>query len=645
VTTFKAPSLLQAGQGIFLGNGLTPDNVGAPPAPAPPLWGDYSATVVDPSNSNNFWTFQQISDEPNSRITNNWAVQATEIIVPPVVTAPSSAAVTVNGNITFSGGNGNAISLADAVAAANNASDSFTLTVSNGTLSLGSTNGLTITSGSNNSASMTVSGTLASLNADLSGLAYRPNSNYTGTDTITLSDTDPTNGAIGTATITVTVSAPPPVASAGPNQTVNQGATVNLNGSVTYTSIPGQTLSSVWQVANGPGTVTFANSASPQTTATFSAPGTYYLRLVATYDGMTDQSYVTITVDSLSAPSTVKLQQGTNNYSGMVDTYLTDAKSDDANNYVTSTTLSAAGPQKNEEDALLLWNLTSYAGTIQSASITVYVTTGSTATYNLYALARTWSPSQVTFDQPSSGVYWQSAGANGSADYNSTILGTLTATGTGFATITLNAAGIAKLQAWIANPSTNYGFIIKDPVSSDKAIITFASSKYATVSDRPTLTLNFGATTVPPTTPPVTNPVTSATAAVNGTSGVPNTGYMEAVGVDLATLYFQYVQAQQNGTTFTPNPTQAGVNAGDISGTSVDVVVTVEPTLVAQVDAALAALGMTSITVTGNTISGYIPISQLAALAMTHGVVSAAAAPVTNDAAFASMANDPNYDT
>jgi hypothetical protein len=413
---------------------------------------------------------------------------------------------------------------------------------------------------------------------------------------------------------------------------------------VTYTSIPGQALSTAWQLAGGPGTVTFANSASPQTTATFSAPGTYYLRLAASYAGSSDESYVTITVDSVVQPPPVTLQQGTNNYSGMVDTYLTDAKADDANNYVTSTTLSAAGPEKNEEDALLLWNLTSISGTIQSASITVYVTSGSTATYNLYALARSWNPSQVTFDQPSSGVYWQSAGANGSADYNSTVLGTLTSTGTGFATITLNAAGIAKLQAWIANPSTNYGFIIKDPVATDKAVITFASSKYTTIIDRPTLTINFSATVVPPPPTPVTNPVASATAAVNGTSGTPNTGYMEAVGVNLATLYFQYVQAQQNGTTFTPNPTQAGVNAGDISGTSVDVVVTVEPTLVAKVDSVLSALGMQSITVSGDTISGYIPISQLAALAMTHGVVSATAAPVTNDAAFASMASDPNYD-
>ena len=199
-------------------------------------------------------------------------------------------------------------------------------------------------------------------------------------------------------------------------------------------------------MAGGAGTVTFANSASPQTTATFGAPGTYYLRLVATYAGSSDASYVTITVDSFVQPPPVTLQQGTNNYSGMTDTYISTAKNDDSANYSGSTTLSAAGPQKSEQDSLLLWNLTSVAGTIQSASITVYVTSGSTATYNLYALARSWNPSQVTFDQPASGQGWQIDGANGSADYNSTVLGTLSSAGTGFATITLNAAGIAQFN-------------------------------------------------------------------------------------------------------------------------------------------------------------------------------------------------------
>ena len=101
---------------------------------------------------------------------------------------------------------------------------------------------------------------------------------------------------------------------------------------------------------------------------------------------------------------------------------------------------------------------------------------------------------------------------------------------------------------------------------------------------------------------------------------------MESVGINLATLYFQYVQWQQSGSNspFSPNLTQAGISAADISGTSVEVVVTTEPTLTSQVQTALTGLGMQSVTASGDVITGLIPISQLANLAMLHGVVSAA---------------------
>ena len=334
--------------------------------------------------------------------------------------------------------------------------------------------------------------------------------------------------------------------------------------------------------------------------------------LSASDGSLTGATSGSITINALQQSVTFNLQQGLNGYTGMTDTYLTDAKSDDTVNYVTSTTLSAAGPQKNEQDALLLWNLSSVSGTIQSASITVYVTTGSTATYNLYALNRSWNPSQVTFDQPANGQFWQSAGANGSADYNSTVLGTLQSTGTGFATITLNAAGIAQLQSWISNPSSNYGFIVKDPVSSDKAVITFASSKYATIVDRPLLTI-IAQSSVPPagqsstpgislasgttsavnapsagqgsassnaaatgspsnvsrtlstgltvnasmgllsdttaSNPPTTNPAPSASVAVNGNGALPNTGLIAGVGGNQATVSkLVFLQTPTTGT-------------------------------------------------------------------------------------------------
>jgi len=56
-------------------------------------------------------------------------------------------------------------------------------------------------------------------------------------------------------------------------------ATVNLN--ATATDADGNALTTVWSVADGPGSVTFGNTALVNTTATFSTTGTYTLRLTA----------------------------------------------------------------------------------------------------------------------------------------------------------------------------------------------------------------------------------------------------------------------------------------------------------------------------------------------------------------------------
>lgn len=71
-----------------------------------------------------------------------------------------------------------------------------------------------------------------------------------------------------------------PVVSAGPDRTVDHPASASLSGSASDDGLPaGSTLTLAWSKVSGPGTVTFANSAGAITTATFSAPGTYTLRL------------------------------------------------------------------------------------------------------------------------------------------------------------------------------------------------------------------------------------------------------------------------------------------------------------------------------------------------------------------------------
>ena len=55
---------------------------------------------------------------------------------------------------------------------------------------------------------------------------------------------------------------------------------------------------STWSFVSGPGTVTFTDAASPTTTALFSDPGTYVLKLEATDGFFTGSDTATITVDS-----------------------------------------------------------------------------------------------------------------------------------------------------------------------------------------------------------------------------------------------------------------------------------------------------------------------------------------------------------
>ena len=114
---------------------------------------------------------------------------------------PGAQNTAINAPITFSGANAITVSDVDA----NGGVEQITLSVSNGTLSLGSTVGLTSVVG-NGSGNVAFSGTLADLNNALDGLTYTPNLNYSGTDTLSVDSDDLGNtGSPGPQTSTSTV--------------------------------------------------------------------------------------------------------------------------------------------------------------------------------------------------------------------------------------------------------------------------------------------------------------------------------------------------------------------------------------------------------------------------------------------------------
>ena len=110
----------------------------------------------------------------------------------PINSVPGTQSVNEEASLTFSTGNGNAITISDVDIGSGD--ETVTLTVTGGTLALGSTAGLT--SFTNNAASITLTGTVANINAALNGLTYTGNLNFNGADSLVVSTSD--NGNTGT---------------------------------------------------------------------------------------------------------------------------------------------------------------------------------------------------------------------------------------------------------------------------------------------------------------------------------------------------------------------------------------------------------------------------------------------------------------
>jgi RHS repeat-associated protein len=118
---------------------------------------------------------------------------------------------------------------------------------------------------------------------------YTPKNNFGGDDSFTYTISDG-KGGFATATVTVTVNSPP-IVDAGPNQIITLPSTATLAGSAKDDGIPNPpgALTLTWSVVSGPAAVVFSDASAANSTATFSHPGTYVLRLKAD-DGMLNRS-------------------------------------------------------------------------------------------------------------------------------------------------------------------------------------------------------------------------------------------------------------------------------------------------------------------------------------------------------------------
>jgi hypothetical protein len=198
-------------------------------------------------------------------------------------------------------------------------------------------------------------------------------------------------------------------------------------------------------------------------------------------------------VQAVSSPTTAAFRDGVNGYAGTRDTYISENAP--TTNYGAATALYTDGddPAGSGRDlsALLKWNISSIpsGSTINSVTLTVRVTNGSANTYSLYALTRDWAESAATWQNATSTTSWEVAGAKGASDRNSTALGSLQASAAGTYSITLNSAGVARVQQWLDNPASNFGVIIASSGNADGVDLT--SSEGATLADRPQLSVTY----------------------------------------------------------------------------------------------------------------------------------------------------------
>ena len=216
--------------------------------------------------------------------------------------------------------------------------------------------------------------------------------------------------------------------------------------------------------------------------------------MLAVSCGDYDPEHIDELEQRVGVPVTVEFQDGvlpTSSYAGTTDASIKQANA--ATNFGVATLLQADGDDGGgvDKSGLLRWSLSGIpAGSIvQSASITLRTLDGTTHTYNVHQLLRSWTESQVTWQNAATGSPWATAGAMGATD-RGPVVGTVTG-GVGNRTITLNSAGVAMVQSWV-DGGTNAGVVIAHATNTNG--IDFASSEDATLAYRPKLTITY----VPP---------------------------------------------------------------------------------------------------------------------------------------------------
>ncbi len=345
----------------------------------------YTDSSENPTAANRTlqWVVQDVSGHNSTTATDTLHVTNTDTA--PVISAPATVSVEQGDPLAFTGGN--LVTVTDP----QNNTVSTTLTALHGTLTAGSYNGTSIT----------ITGSPSAVSSQLASLTYQPNSGYTGSDSITVSTVETATGAklsAPNATIAVTVTADhAPVLTAPSSLSTAEVTAFSLTGAnaIKITDADNDVVSVTVSAAHGTLTagsqsgasITFtdtpANVTADLASLTYTPTAGYHgtdsisVNVAETASAhLTASSSIGVTVTGdqapiLTAPSALSTAEGTAiNFTGSNAIQITDAENDQ----VTVTVAAAHG--------------TLTAGT-QTGSTITFTDTASNVTADLAALKYT----------------------------------------------------------------------------------------------------------------------------------------------------------------------------------------------------------------------------------------------------------------
>jgi len=226
----------------------------------------------------------------------------------------------------------------------------------------------------------------------------------------------------------------------------------------------------------------------------------------------------------------VALRQGWNGYTGVEDTYIDSAQPNrNFNGLGDSGGLRVRTPDINA--ALLRFDVSSIPANarVLRATLGVYVLSHSNEgeiIVSTYPLRKAWDANYATWERASTSVSWATRGANGvsgdnkdrDAAYTDTrsfrwykYLDPFTRQETLLDNATWYSLDVTQsVREWVANPSSNFGAILKGSVGSAGVQIT--ASEYPDVRLRPCLVITYMEAEVPPAAEGFATPEPTATA-------------------------------------------------------------------------------------------------------------------------------------